>query len=347
MQVLSDDTPRQNFPLVTVILILLNIIFFPVGLVMLESGAFSQPTTPSDGGVRCTVTETGHISCQQYDAPPPTHADPLSILFSILLSMFVHASIFHLVANMFYLYIFGDNVEDIMGRSRFLLLYLSSGLVGGFVQFASGYAVGASAAVAGVLAAYLVLFPKANLDVFITPPSNLPRAWSADVSSYSAGFKAWVFIVAWFLAQFGNLLMVAGGVESDVAYLGHVVGFICGILLTLVFGLFSDFDERKRVVQELIGIREAQEFKVSNASSLRWFRQSQEKQQRMLEALEYRIVGGRILKLLKEKMSLSQGELVTMLKVDSSIVLRVLDRMTNAAVIRRLENGNIAFVSRR
>ena len=146
-------------------------------------------------------------------------------------SMFLHAGWMHLAGNMLFLWIFGDNVEDEMGHGRFLMFYLACGLLSGAAHVISAPGsqvptVGASGAIAGVMGGYLLLFPKAKVDIlliFIVIFRILP-------------IPAWIMLGLWFAMQF------VGGIGADpttggVAYWAHAGGFIAGLLLTLPFWL--------------------------------------------------------------------------------------------------------------
>lgn len=157
-------------------------------------------------------------------------AHPGAGLATVFASMFLHAGWLHLTGNMWALFIFGDNVEDRMGHSRYLLFYLLSGLAAGIVDayvqpFSSIPVVGASGAIAGVMGAYLVLYPTARV-LTIVPLFFLP--WLVDV-------PAIVFIGLWFLLQLisgvASLTTAAGG----VAFWAHVGGFLFGLLAVKLF----------------------------------------------------------------------------------------------------------------
>jgi membrane associated rhomboid family serine protease len=152
--------------------------------------------------------------------PPP---------LTILTSMFLHAGFMHLVGNMLFLWVFGRNVEDLLGRSRFLALYLSCGLVAGLAQTGVSAVsadpstllvpmVGASGAIAGVLAAYRALFPDARVLTLV------PIFFYLRVMYLPASF----FIGAWFVVQLVSAMLDAG---SGVAFVAHVGGFVAGWVL--------------------------------------------------------------------------------------------------------------------
>jgi len=141
-------------------------------------------------------------------------------------SMFLHGGWLHLIVNMWFLWIFGDNVEDVLGPARFLGFYLACGLIAGGTHFLLSPesplpTVGASGAIAGVLAAYAVLFPDAEVVTyvpigFIVPLVELPAV---------------VFLVIWFLIQTVSGFLSAGLAGGGVAWWAHVGGFVAGLLL--------------------------------------------------------------------------------------------------------------------
>ncbi len=146
-----------------------------------------------------------------------------SIVLSVLASIFFHGSIGHLAGNLWILWIFGNNVEDRFGRLRYLIFYLAAGVVAtiGHVVMnpdSTIPVVGASGAIAGVMGAYLVLFPRARVRSFIPPlfflPFNLPAV---------------VFLVLWFLGQFA-----LAGTQTNIAWEAHVAGFVAGLMFGLL-----------------------------------------------------------------------------------------------------------------
>jgi len=144
---------------------------------------------------------------------------------TVLTHMFLHGGWLHLAGNMLFLWIFGDNLEDEMGHLRFGLFYLASGLAAAALQIAGDPAsdvpmVGASGAVAGVLGGYLLLFPKARVDVLFIFVIFF-RVFS---------IPAWIVLGIWFAVQLFN---GAAATTDGVAYLAHVGGFVAGLVLTI------------------------------------------------------------------------------------------------------------------
>jgi membrane associated rhomboid family serine protease len=161
--------------------------------------------------------------------PPP----PLGITYTTLItSMFLHGGLLHIASNMLYLFIFGDNVEDRLGHFRFLVFYLLCGIVAGITHIVVNAnsdvpSIGASGAIAGVLAAYLRLFPHAQVRtlIFIGPLVLVPRIAAAFL------------IIFWFATQFLSGIMSLGATNetSGVAVWAHIGGFIAGLILLEVF----------------------------------------------------------------------------------------------------------------
>ena len=176
-------------------------------------------------------------------------------LYTLFTSMFMHAGWLHLLGNMLYLYIFGDNVEDIFGHAGYLIFYIISGLVASFTHIISILfapeignfigvpqvsdltigVVGASGAISGVLGAYMVLYPTSRILTLIF------YGWIIIVPIPAIFFLGFWFLMQWLLAVFD----VTGG----VAYWAHIGGFIAGIILALVFGL-----KRKRARDSRLGL---------------------------------------------------------------------------------------------
>ncbi|WP_425072959.1 rhomboid family intramembrane serine protease [Sagittula sp. S175] len=145
----------------------------------------------------------------------------------LLTSMFLHGGWMHIIGNMLYLYIFGDNLEDEMGHARFALFYLASGLAAGLIHYASEpYSmiptVGASGAIAGVMGGYLLLFPRARVDILVI----------IIIIFKVIPVPAWITLAAWFALQLWGG-WGASADEGGVAYWAHIGGFVAGLILTL------------------------------------------------------------------------------------------------------------------
>ena len=204
----DDNSARRATPVVTVALIAINIAVF---LLELQRGTGF-------------ITEWAFI-------PARFTNDPSGNAVTLFSAMFMHGGWMHLGGNMLYLWIFGDNVEDRFGAVRYLLFYLVTGLAATFAQYAvnPGSAipnVGASGAIAGVLGAYLVMFPKARVDVL------LGRQVVAMPAFLVLGF----WIVLQLVSGAGSIADTAQTEQGGVAYMAHVGGFVAGLLLGVVFG---------------------------------------------------------------------------------------------------------------
>jgi len=153
---------------------------------------------------------------------------------TVFTSMFVHGGILHVAGNMLYLWIFGDNVEDRMGHGRFLVFYLLCGAAAALAQTITAPdsvvpMVGASGAIAGVMGAYFVLYPKSRIVTLI------PLFFFFQVIEV----PAILFLGIWFVMQFvsgvGSIVTTGGGPAGGVAFWAHVAGFVAGISGVIVF----------------------------------------------------------------------------------------------------------------
>lgn len=172
------------------------------------------------------ITEWAFIPLRFTDSPSAN-------AITILSAMFMHGGWLHLGGNMLYLWIFGDNVEDRFGPVRYLLLYLAAGLAATMAQYAVNPAsaipnVGASGAIAGVLGAYLLMFPRARVDVL------LGRSIVAMPAFVVLGF----WLVLQLVSGVGSIADTAQTETGGIAYMAHVGGFVAGLVMGAVFGGF-------------------------------------------------------------------------------------------------------------
>jgi membrane associated rhomboid family serine protease len=196
-----------------------------IGLVVLNALAFLlELAQPSQGALQSFIQAWGvvpHEYVVRHDLPPTI---PLPFWTTLFTSMFLHAGWMHLGGNMLYLWIFGDNLEGVMGHGRFLAFYLICGIAAGLAQiFASGPSnipsLGASGAISGVLGGYLVLFPRNRVRV-------LTRG---GIMSVPAVLVLGLWIVIQLISGIGT---IANTTESGgVAYMAHIGGFVAGLLL--------------------------------------------------------------------------------------------------------------------
>jgi membrane associated rhomboid family serine protease len=144
--------------------------------------------------------------------------------------MFMHGSWFHLIGNLWFLWVFGDNVEDIMGRFKFVVFYILCGLAAAGAQMYSNPSstvpmVGASGAISGVMGAYAVLYPRAGVHVLVFLGFFLQRMV----------FPAWFMLGYWFLLQLLGAVPTIAGSSGGIAFWAHIGGFAAGVLLVFVF----------------------------------------------------------------------------------------------------------------
>ena len=228
---LKDDVPSRSAPIITVLLIALNVLayFYQASLEFDARG-------PAAGAAQAFIMEFGLVPCRLAGscAAPGDFPSPFMTIFT---SMFMHGGLFHVGGNMLYLWIFGDNVEDRFGSVKFLLFYLVCGIAATFAQYYVSPGsripnVGASGAIAGVLGSYLLLFPNARVRVLLY---NQIVAMPAIAV---LGF----WIVLQIFAGAGALFNTAQSQDTGgVAYMAHVGGFVAGFLFTfLLRGWESD-----------------------------------------------------------------------------------------------------------
>jgi len=216
---LRDTVRSRTFPIATVTLIAANLLVFVQELRV--SPAFLERVFFAYGLVPERFMHWGDIG-----------GSPLSLwrLLPLVTCLFLHGGWLHLLGNLLYLWIFGDALEDRLGHGRFVAFYLACGIAAGLAQCLFDPAspvptVGASGAIAGVLGAYLVSYPRAKIVTFI-PIFFLP--WIVEV-------PAVVFLAVWFLAQLGSgLLSMGRDLNGGVAWWAHVGGFLAGIALVLL-----------------------------------------------------------------------------------------------------------------
>jgi membrane associated rhomboid family serine protease len=216
------DVPRRTFPWVMLTILVANIVAFLYELSAPDTSALD--TLFLQAGVVPVEFTRGVL----VGPPPPFGFLPLTLITS----MFLHGGLLHIASNMLYLFIFGDNVEDRLGHVRFFVFYFVCGIVAGLTHIAVNAdsatpSIGASGAIAGVLAAYLVLFPHAQVRtlLFIGPIPLIPRIAAAFL------------ILFWFFTQFISGITSLGAstdTSGGVAVWAHIGGFIAGLLLVVI-----------------------------------------------------------------------------------------------------------------
>jgi membrane associated rhomboid family serine protease len=217
---IRDDLPRYSTPFVTWFLIGLNVLIF----------LFEFTLDPRN--LNLVVHEFGVVPYHTAAFLAGSHLYPLPVVvLPFFTSMFLHGSWMHVIGNMWFLYIFGDNVEDYLGHFKYLVFYILTGLIAMVTQVAINVhstvpTLGASGAIAGVLGAYFVLYPKARV-----------LTW---FFVFVLWVPAWIILGYWFVLNFlsgaATAVAVQGQNMGGVAFWAHVGGFVSGALLVKVFG---------------------------------------------------------------------------------------------------------------
>jgi membrane associated rhomboid family serine protease len=219
---LRDDQPVFSTPFINYFLIALNLViyFFEWRLGLQSRGALNA-----------LVAQFGVVPRVEVGLLTGTPVfSPAAALLPILTSMFLHASPWHVLGNMWMLWIFGDNIEDYLGHFAYLVFYLLSGIAASLTHIlfnASSHvpSIGASGAIAGVMGAYFVLYPKARVLIWFPPIFVFP-------------IPAWLMLGYWGVSQFlsGAATSIAETSQtSGIAFWAHVGGFVVGILLIKLF----------------------------------------------------------------------------------------------------------------
>ena len=233
----DDNTGRVRTPVVTYALILVNVLVFVLlqGLGTNERFTYAFSTVPQEIRTGEDVARPVRVEVGDEAATINLQPTPGSVYLTLLVSMFMHGSLMHLLGNMLFLWIFGDNVEDDLGHLRYSGFYLVTGLAASLAHVVSTFvfgdnpfipSLGASGAISGVLAGYLVLHPRRRVRVLMMRTvTEVP---------------AFVAVGLWFLFQ----LISAFGVISQgpqagggVAFMAHIGGFVAGLVLVKFFAV--------------------------------------------------------------------------------------------------------------
>jgi membrane associated rhomboid family serine protease len=223
----DDNLDRHRTPYVTYVLIAINIVVWLLELSGGERFINGYSAIPFEITHNTDLVGARSVDIGGQSISIPMYAGPKPIYLTLLTSMFMHASWMHIIGNMLYLWIFGDNIEDRLGHGKFIFFYLVCGLAASaaHVIFSASSIIpslGASGAIAGVLGAYLILFPKKNVRVlFARQIVNMP---------------AFIVLGLWIALQIFSQVGVSGGQSSGVAYLAHIGGFFAGVVMIFLFG---------------------------------------------------------------------------------------------------------------
>jgi membrane associated rhomboid family serine protease len=218
---IRDSIPTKRFPIVNCLLIVLNILFFLFEVSLSE--------------------ESLNLLVQNFGIVPDLYTDPnlrksfggnLWYYLPFLSNMFLHGGWLHLIGNVWTLYIFGDNVEDRMGRLRYLAFYLLCGVLASVTHIMFNWdspipAIGASGAISGVMGAYMFLFLKSRV-LMLIPIFYIP---------FFFRIPAFIYLGYWFLIQFfsGAGEFISAEVTGGVAFWAHIGGFVAGAILYRIF----------------------------------------------------------------------------------------------------------------
>ena len=210
---LKDDTPPRAIPYVT------------IGLITVNTAVFVFQTILGPKIKEVFILKTAAIPYEIMSLKDVSPANFLPPPFTLLTSMFVHGGIFHVFWNMLFLWIFGDNIEDRLGKIKFIIFYLLTGVAASMAHVAMNPdsaipLIGASGAIAGILGAYIVLYPRAKILTllfffFFVQVVKIP---------------AIIFLGIWFLTQILNI-----GAGGGIAWYAHIGGFATGVVLIFLF----------------------------------------------------------------------------------------------------------------
>jgi membrane associated rhomboid family serine protease len=227
MPLRDDDTDRRTVPVVTYALIAVNVLVWLIELASGERFINGYSTVPYEITHNTDLVGAQTIRAGGESATIQLYGGPTPIYLTLLFSMFMHASWLHIGGNMLYLWIFGDNIEDRIGHAKFLAFYVVCGIAASAAHIVFGPdsripSLGASGAIAGVLGAYLILFPKRSVRVLMGRQIvNMP---------------AFMVLGLWILLQLFAQVSVAGTEGGGVAYMAHIGGFVAGLVLIFLFG---------------------------------------------------------------------------------------------------------------
>jgi membrane associated rhomboid family serine protease len=243
----DDNTGRVRTPYLTYLLIALNVLVFVLfqGLGTNEQFTYAFATVPQEIRTGEDVARPVPVQIGDEKGTIPLQPTPGHVYFTLLVSMFMHGSLMHLLGNMLFLWIFGDNIEDEIGHGRYLAFYLVTGIIASLAHVVSTFAfgdnpyipsLGASGAISGILVVYLVLHPHRRVRVIML-------RMLTEVPAYVA-------VGLWFVFQLISAFGVIGqGAQSGggVAFMAHIGGFIAGVVLVKFFAIGSRPPMRRAV----------------------------------------------------------------------------------------------------
>lgn len=212
---LKEDNPTETFPFLTILLIIINV------------GVFIYEVSLGPRGGRIFINRMGLIPFELLHGKHIFVESSIPVYVNIVTSLFLHGSLMHLLGNMLYLWVFGNNIEDYLGHTKFLLFYFACGILATVAHTLvniNSYVpvVGASGAISGILGAYLLLYPKAKVLVLV--PIFIFLKFMKIPAMYVIGF--------WIVFQFLNAVTSLGiGEPQGIAWFAHLGGFVAGVIL--------------------------------------------------------------------------------------------------------------------
>ena len=233
----DDNSDRTTVPVVNYILIAINVLVFVFfqGLGSNDQFTYAFSTVPEEIRTGADIARAVPIEVGDQRAVINLQPTPGSVYLTLITSMFMHGGLMHLFGNMLFLWIFGDNLEHALGRARYLLFYLVTGLIASLAHVISTFvfgdnpfipSLGASGAISGVLGGYLVLYPRRQVRVIMFRMlTTVPAV---------------VAIGLWFVFQLISAFGVIGaGPQSGggVAFMAHIGGFVAGLALVKIFSV--------------------------------------------------------------------------------------------------------------
>jgi membrane associated rhomboid family serine protease len=233
----DDNSDRTTVPIVNYILIAINVLVFVFfqGLGSNDQFTYAFSTVPEEIRTGADIARPVPIEVGDQRAVINLQPTPGSVYLTLITSMFMHGGIMHLFGNMLFLWIFGDNLEHALGRARYLIFYLVTGLIASLAHVISTFvfgdnpfipSLGASGAISGVLGGYLVLYPRRQVRVIMLRVlTTVPAV---------------VAIGLWFVFQLISAFGVIGaGPQSGggVAFMAHIGGFVAGLALVKIFSI--------------------------------------------------------------------------------------------------------------
>lgn len=245
----DDNRDRRRTPYINYLLIALNIFVF---IYWQQWGSnldftFAYATVPGEILSGTDIITKAEVLKDPYTGQmftlPGLQRTPVSVFITLITSMFMHGGLAHLGGNLLYLWIFGDNLEDIMGHAKYLVFYLLCGILASLAHVFSTFifgqsllipSLGASGAISAVLGGYLMLHPSRGVHVWIL--------------FFIATIPAFLVVGLWFVFQVLNGMGTLGGEEAGgIAYAAHIGGFIAGFILVRMFGVSKSSPKRRSI----------------------------------------------------------------------------------------------------